>query len=407
MRLIDEISILLQQLKEAVVVCDQHGNIEQQNRPFESLPSIIKNFALEKLTATDLGEHHCSQTSASVNIIELDQYLIAIVHREAQQLITKDSILNELLHSMAKQNNIYQTAAQALGRHLGWKWAAITRFLNAEKVEVLSFWEGSKLSDNFEYDLVNTPCEAVSSRQAFTRFDNLQHDFADDEHIIEMGAQVYGGYVYRDDQNNILGHIFLMHDTPLVDWQLCEEVLHMVSIIVGNSLSLSRKEKEVKKQRGLALTDKLTQLCNRLAFDNDMAREIENAKSSKEEQFVLAVIDLDGMKQVNDTLGHDEGDRLLKTFAEQLKRVGREHDHAYRLGGDEFAYLFRNTHLSQEALLRSRFTQAIVQVKQRGFATVGASIGFASSEEVPGDLKHLIKLADKRMYADKQAKKSS
>jgi len=395
---------LLVELRVGIAVSDGQGKIIFLNNVWCTLPEIIKQFAEAKLLELKPGKFICSQTETLISIVTLADTLIAIVHREDEQLVVKDSILSLLINSMAEHKNIFDAAAKAMGKHLSWRWVLVNRYLTNHKAETLAFWDNNALVKNFEYDLNNTPCNRVRKEKKFVRIDDVLQDFPEDEFLLGMGVKTYAGYVYRNKNNEVLGHVFLMHDNNNIDWILTEETLHMVSTIVGATLSLSHSEKEVKKQKGLAHTDALTQLNNRLAFDSDLKTRSNVAEYSPEEQFVLAMIDLDGMKHVNDNLGHSEGDRLLQIYAKELKHMGREKDRAYRFGGDEFAIVFVNTHSSQISKLKQRFEQAMLQVQQQGFDKVGASIGYASSEDFPGDVKSLIKTADERMYADKQSK---
>jgi len=395
---------LLVELRIGIAVCDNQGKIIFRNDVWCTLPEIIKQFAETKLLELKPGKFIYSQTKNLISIVTLADTLIAIIHREDEQLVVKDSILSLLINSMAEHKNIFDAAAKAMGKHLSWRWVLVNRYLTNHKAETLAFWDNNGLVKNFEYDLLNTPCDRVRKEKQFVRIDDVLQDYPGDEFLMEMGVKTYAGYVYRNKENKVLGHVFLMHDNNNVDWVLTEETLHMVSTIVGATLSLSHSEKEVKKQKGLAHTDALTQLNNRLAFDSDLKARVNAAEDSSEDQFVLAMIDLDGMKQVNDNLGHSEGDRLLQSYAKELKHIGREKDRAYRFGGDEFAIIFVNTHSNQISKLKHRFEQTMLKVQQQGFDKVGASIGYASSEDFPGDVKALIKTADERMYANKQGK---
>jgi len=395
---------LVTELREATTVADSQGNLVFCNDAWQALPAPMKQLAEDNLAQCQAGEFICSETAASVSIVHLGDYFVAIIHREEQQLIIKDRILNWLLASMSQNENVFISAAEALGKFLQWRWVAVTKFLPNNHAEILAHWDTDHIAENFDFHLINTPCEEVAKRETYTRYENLQQEFANYQPIIELGAKVYAGYVYRDNHQRVLGHIYLMHDQPMIDWVLAEETLHMVTTIVGSSISLFHQEAEVEKQRGLALTDKLTQLCNRLAFDTDISEAVDKAQRSIDDEFVLAIIDLDGMKQINDNEGHDQGDRLLKTYADMLKQIGREHDHAYRIGGDEFAFIFRSTGLAQESILRNRFRYAIEHVRRRRFSKVDASLGLVSSSEFPGDSQQLIKAADERMYQDKQSK---
>lgn len=397
---------LLLELKVGVAVSDLQGALVFRNEPWHAMPESIKQLAEKKLAIQNPGQFLCSQSSVSVSVVRLEEHFVAIVHRDEELLVVKDSILSQITASVADHQNVFKAAANAMGKLLGWRWVAVTRFLNNDKVETLAFWHTDKLVENFEYDIFNTPCDVVKKKKSFLRYDNVAEQFPKDDDLTELGAKVYAGFVYRNRSNEILGHIFLMNDHSNVDWILAEETLHMVSTIIGTTMSLSHSEKQVQIQRGLAHTDKLTQLCNRLAFDSDLDRYVSSVLESDKEHFVLAVIDLDGMKQVNDSLGHNEGDRLLQTFAEQLKHIGREKDHAYRFGGDEFAVIFLYTDCEQVSKLRMRFDKAIEQVRMQGFPQVGASIGFVSSQEYSGDSKLLMQHADQRMYQDKAKKQN-
>ena len=87
-----------------------------------------------------------------------------------------------------------------------------------------------------------------------------------------------------------------------------------------------------------ALHDGLTGLANRTLFTEHVAQALALAARNHESRAIL-VMDLDGFKWVNDSLGHDQGDRLLKQFSDRLVAATREADTIARLGGDEFAIL--------------------------------------------------------------------
>jgi len=92
-----------------------------------------------------------------------------------------------------------------------------------------------------------------------------------------------------------------------------------------------------------AVTDELTGLFNRRRFQEAMTTEVERARRFNQ-PLGLVLLDIDNFKQVNDALGHDGGDGLLRTTAERLKRVLGENELAARLGGDEFAVLIPELH---------------------------------------------------------------
>ena len=136
-----------------------------------------------------------------------------------------------------------------------------------------------------------------------------------------------------------------------------------------------------------------------------MSRALKAAKRSNEPHAVL-VMDLDGFKQVNDTLGHDAGDALLKQVGERLVAGLREGDTVARLGGDEFGILPADpTDTSAAAALASK----IEQIFRQGFAVdretvqVSPSIGIALFPDHGGSTGSLLTCADLAMYAAKRS----
>ena len=161
-------------------------------------------------------------------------------------------------------------------------------------------------------------------------------------------------------------------------------------------------EEEIRR---LALTDSLTGLANRNAFNNRFDETIAQSKR-RETHVALLMIDLDKFKPVNDQYGHPVGDALLVEVAECLRSICRETDIIARLGGDEFAAVLtdlddtENAHLPAEKIIAalSKPMTVLGQTVQ-----IGASIGIAF---FPGDADNkdaLVTLADDALYAAKAA----
>lgn len=152
----------------------------------------------------------------------------------------------------------------------------------------------------------------------------------------------------------------------------------------------------------LAQTDALTGLPNRRALTRDLA---PNATVSHDRRSTrVAVIDLDGLKAVNDREGHATGDALLRTFADELTHTFRSSDTVYRMGGDEFAVLLVGRGEVDHPSIQARVAAAVSATRGRGFQLADASVGVSELGEAHGDPTRALALADQRMYDAKRCK---
>lgn len=148
-----------------------------------------------------------------------------------------------------------------------------------------------------------------------------------------------------------------------------------------------------------ALKDALTGLGNRRAFDEGL--KVEHARARRHQYpFGLMMLDLDGLKSINDESGHEAGDALLTAFGQGLKSSMRVEDRCYRLGGDEFAVLLLHTPTESGEVLHHRVADLMKQVQQQ-FPRADVSFGLAFFPEEQLERAELIRLADERMYAMK------
>jgi diguanylate cyclase (GGDEF)-like protein len=117
----------------------------------------------------------------------------------------------------------------------------------------------------------------------------------------------------------------------------------LVTVLFRQAARLDQaRRKELERLAQAALVDSLTGLRNHRAFQEDLTREL-NRQNRSGSPLSLVMLDIEGLKAVNDTLGHQEGDERLKSLAESLRSAARGSDALYRLGGDEFALLLPET----------------------------------------------------------------
>lgn len=164
-----------------------------------------------------------------------------------------------------------------------------------------------------------------------------------------------------------------------------------------------RKKAEAIIQQ-LSLTDELTGLNNRRGFLLLAEQQLKLAHRVNA-SVCLVFIDLDGLKQVNDQLGHETGDRLIVDAAQVLKQTFRESDVIARLGGDEFAVFVPGCGMGHNVLLRLQ--KQIVQFNQTGEHpyNLSMSIGLALCQaDATTSLEQMIAQADEVMYKQKRIK---
>lgn len=173
--------------------------------------------------------------------------------------------------------------------------------------------------------------------------------------------------------------------------------------IVFNFRDFTKQKKATDKVKQIANYDFLTGLPNRRHFENHLRESLKNAKKNQN-RFALLFLDLDGFKHINDTLGHDIGDGLLKEVAQRITGFFEEKAFVGRLGGDEFAIIIPNVNQFEylnklaEDLVRA-FNEPFSVAEYR--LNVSASIGISIYPIAGEDMKTLLKNADVAMYEAK------
>lgn len=179
--------------------------------------------------------------------------------------------------------------------------------------------------------------------------------------------------------------------------------------ILGVSRDITERKKAEEQIQYLATHDVLTDLPGlRLAYDR-LSSALNMARRYKKE-VALMFVDLDGFKAVNDTLGHDAGDYVLRQVAQRMLSCVRETDTVARIGGDEFLIIATEINAPENA---AQIAQKVIHTVSQPFifhghqAIVGASIGIALFPDHGEDVNQLIKQADEAMYKVKNSCKNN
>jgi diguanylate cyclase (GGDEF)-like protein len=236
------------------------------------------------------------------------------------------------------------------------------------------------------------------------------------------------GLVFSDSQpmivNNIReDHLFIESDTSFVRSIACIPMVVYNDVIGVINVTNKKNGKEFTDQDikmlkavadqaavavnkaqlwDMAVTDSLTGLYVRRYFMVKLQEEIHRAERYNK---VISVImaDLDGFKNINDTFGHDAGDRALEAISYLLKKNIRDVDAIARYGGEEFVILVPDADKDAAFGLAERLREEVAKVKLDNMSPITVSLGIATFPTDGTDVEDLIRKADAAMYAAKRA----
>lgn len=204
----------------------------------------------------------------------------------------------------------------------------------------------------------------------------------------------------KNSMGQVLGAFGMYYDHPRLPNEQESDDLKSAARLAG---IVMERDQAYKRIRELAYTDGLTGLGSRAHFYQSLDVLIKKCKHL-DTRFWLLYIDVDEFKVVNDSLGHDVGDKLLKEIAGRLTSVSRNIDFVARLSGDEFCVLIEDNDEYAEAELAQRYLEAVsrpIELLARKL-TLTSSIGIAHYPRDADDLTALMKAADTSLYSAKE-----
>lgn len=254
----------------------------------------------------------------------------------------------------------------------------------------------NKLSPGIFHDFTEIEAHSIELSKALGI--NIQPGF---ESIVALAKE--GGI----DENN---WTYIHKDGHRIPVHLSVTALHdangSISGYLGIANDISKKLEAEEKLEQLAYFDQLTQLPNRRLYNDRLNQTIVLAERNKS-QFSIFFIDLDKFKFVNDTYGHEVGDKLLINVAGTISKCIRKSDTVARLGGDEFTVILQGSDSHYDKKPISLIAEKVIQELSKTITidghdlNIGASIGIATYPQDGSEVSSLNKHADIAMYQAK------
>lgn len=314
--------------------------------------------------------------------------------------------ISNAVRSSLQIQQVLDMTAEKIGDTFGVSRCLFIRPLS-ESSEELDFHEYTRESTSSVREVFFTDAGKQFTKKALntTTPTNLEHPDVDtqatfDKEFLKQLDYCSGLIVPLLMRDRVLGVIFLQDCLMARDWSI-DDISLLGSLADHLSVAIENAELHLERERQ-AVTDGLTGVANRRCFSESFTREFERARRY-EQPLSLVVIDLDFLKKINDTWGHQVGDEAIKGIGRVLKQSIRAIDLAARYGGEEFCLLLPNTELNMAEQFAERIRRLINDVEVEGHGKISASLGVATYPAHADDPDTLFLHADEALYLAKQS----
>jgi diguanylate cyclase (GGDEF)-like protein/PAS domain S-box-containing protein len=311
--------------------------------------------------------------------------------------------------SLSNGEHLFEKLASSLGRIFAVDYAFIGVLEERDPgwVRTVALSAHGKIAPAVRYPLAGSPCANVLTVGAQAYPQEVRRLFPDDRLLRELAAEAYVGVPLRDAGGAPLGVIALLHGQALEPVEQLRDILELFATRVSAELQRERAE---ARMRRMAYYDYLTGLPNRAQLHERLSaaqrRALERGVGG-----ALLLMDLDHFKTINDALGHDVGDEVLRSVGRHLVEVAGPEACVARLGGDEFVLLLEDLPAAERAALElaRRITATLadaITVGERSFS-VGTSIGIALFPDADASEHDILRHADIALYQAKSMGRSA
>jgi diguanylate cyclase (GGDEF)-like protein len=244
-------------------------------------------------------------------------------------------------------------------------------------------------------------CYLLTSEEALARLDPMHTGYH--SRLTGRGPHAWDDHwllvPLYDRSGGVIGLIWT--DDPLDRMLPSPARLQALRVFANQATTALDSAAQFEEMRFLADHDPLTRLFNRRSFNDRL--EVETARAARYQRpFALVLGDVDGLKELNDRLGHMAGDRALEAIGRVLQEGRREVDAVFRIGGDEFALILPEVGEDEARSVIERITETIRATEDERLKGVAISFGLAVHPDHGGDPERLFRAADLAMYGAKR-----
>ena len=357
----------------------------------------------------------CTPRSSSLRLALTFTTKVTMLMQRQNELEMATNRISSAISSTLEIEPILQSAVEEVGRALNARKAAVVLWQEGTNLpESMSIYERPEHPEDGSGKDETSPAAkgesagnsrktdhtASISQPANTgKKDNTSQESAKDDNL-EPPVTPGSLELPISYRNTVIGMLVIEDDVASRNWE-DEEMLMVKTVCDQLSVAIShaRLFRQVQTQ---AMTDALTGLYNHRYFQERLERETKLADRNNE-QVSLILLDLDHLKQINDTHGHRSGDSALCHVASMMRSAVREVDIGARYGGEEFVVILPKCDRESAIDVAERLRESIASTPVEGVGQVTASIGVATYPSGAKNKEELIEMADRAMYLAKAA----